>query len=298
MSSVLAPARDDALQQVLQRRSTVARLARLPRTASGVIGAVMVVGLVLMALVGPFLVGHDPLTLNIAQKIKPPSITYPLGTDQLGRDILTRIVYGSRQSLLVALVTVVISVGLGIPIGALAGFVGGRLDNLLMRVMDAIMAFPALLLAIGLVAAIGPGLRGVMIVLGVVYIPVFARLVRAAVLTQREREYVEAAHTIGQSGPRILFRHILPNAITPALIQMTITFGEAIYLEAALSFLGLGVQPPTPSWGSMLNESRGFMQSAPHAAIFPGLVVALAVLGFNLLGDGLRDILDPRIRRV
>jgi ABC-type dipeptide/oligopeptide/nickel transport system permease subunit len=178
----------------------------------------------------------------------------------------------------------------------MAGFLGGRVDTVTMRVMDSIMAFPALLLAIGLIAAIGPGLRGIMIVLGLVYIPVFARLVRAAVITQREREYVEAARTVGQREWRILQRHVLPNAISPAVIQVTITMGEAIYLEAALSFLGLGVQPPTPSWGSMLNESRGFMQSAPHAAIFPGLVVALAVLGFNLLGDGLRDVLDPRLR--
>ena len=297
MSGALAPTRDDPLA-VAPRMSAAMRLARMPRNASGIIGGALVLGLVLMALIGPSLVGHDPLTLNIPQKIKPPSAQYLLGTDQLGRDILTRIVYGSRQSLLVALVTVLISFGLGVPIGAIAGYIGGRLDNVLMRAMDAVMAFPALLLAIGLVAAIGPGLRGVMIVLGIVYIPVLARLVRAAVLAQREREFVEAARTIGQHERWILLRHVLPNAITPAIIQMTITFGEAIYLEAALSFLGLGVQPPTPSWGSMLNESRGFMQSAPHAAIFPGLIVAFAVLGFNLLGDGLRDILDPRIRRV
>jgi peptide/nickel transport system permease protein len=171
------------------------------------------------------------------------------------------------------------------------------LDTVLMRSMDAIMAFPALLLAIGMVAAIGPGLNGIMLVLGVVYIPIFARLIRAAVITQRERDYVLAARTLGQREWKILQRHILPNAISPVAIQVTITLGEAIYLEAAMSFLGLGVQPPAPSWGSMLNESRGFMQSAPHAAIFPGLVVGLAVLGFNLLGDGLRDFLDPRLRQ-
>jgi peptide/nickel transport system permease protein len=254
--------------------------------------------LLVTALVGPVLETHDPIKIDVAKKLVSPSLAYPLGTDQLGRDMLSRIVSGSRASLMVAALTAIIACLIGIPIGATAGFVGGRLDNALMRLMDGVMAFPALLLAIGLVAAIGPGLRGIIIALGIVYIPIFARLVRATVLGQRDREYVEAARTIGQREYLILLRHVLPNAISPAVIQLTITLGEAIYLEAALSFLGLGVQPPNPSWGSMLNESRGFMQSAPHAAIFPGLVVGLAVLGFNLLGDGLRDILDPRLRRV
>ena len=271
-------------------------LRRLPRSHSFRIGAVLVALLVFVALLGPSLESHHPLQIDVPHKIQPPSLSHPMGTDQLGRDILARIIYGTQPTMVVAVVTVLISAGLGVPLGALAGFLSGRVDTVTMRVMDSIMAFPALLLAIGLIAAIGPGLRGIMIVLGIVYIPVFARLVRAAVIAQREREYVEAARTIGQREWRILQRHVLPNASGPALIQVTITMGEAIYLEAALSFLGLGVQPPAPSWGSMLNESRGFMQSAPHAAIFPGLIVALAVLGFNLLGDGLRDILDPRLR--
>jgi peptide/nickel transport system permease protein len=296
MADTLAAPRTGLTAVPLTRRGF--SLLRIPRTRSAIFGGTIVAVLLLTAAFGPLLETHDPIKIDVAKKLISPSLAFPLGTDQLGRDMLSRIVYGSRASLLVAALTALIACLIGIPIGATAGFAGGRLDNALMRVMDGVMAFPALLLAIGLVAAIGPGLRGIIIALGIVYIPIFARLVRATVLGQRDREYVEAARTIGQREYLVLLRHVLPNAISPAVIQLTITLGEAIYLEAALSFLGLGVQPPYPSWGSMLNESRGFMQSAPHAAIFPGLVVGLAVLGFNLLGDGLRDILDPRLRRV
>jgi len=297
MADTLAPSASPAV--VGRSLAPVRRwYARLPRTNSLLIGGFMVLVLVLMALVGPLVETHNPLALDIAHKLQGPSLQYPLGTDQLGRDMLARIMYGSRGSLQVAIVTVLIAFCIGVPLGAISGYFGGFSDTGIMRIMDTFMAFPALLLAIGLVAAIGPGLTGIMLVLGIVYIPVFARLIRSSVIIQRDRDYIIAARTIGQREWRILQKHVLPNAISPIAIQITITLGEAIYLEAALSFLGLGVQPPAPSWGSMLNESRGFMQSAPHAAIFPGLVVALAVLGFNLLGDGLRDLLDPRLRRL
>jgi peptide/nickel transport system permease protein len=258
-------------------------------------GGVIIIPLFLVALFAPFLTTIDPLEMDFAALLSPPGQGHLLGTDQFGRDIFARIIYGARISFAVGMISVGLALVFGIPIGAVAGYIGGWIDNFLMRVMDAILAFPATLLAIGLVSALGPSTSSAMMAIGVVYIPRFARLMRASVLSKREEEYVVAAKALGERDWRLFFRHIFPNSLSPLIVQSTVTFAFAIIIEAGLSFLGLGTPPPTPSWGLMLNEARAFMTTAPHVAIFPGLAISLAVLGFNLLGDGLRDLLDPRL---
>jgi peptide/nickel transport system permease protein len=258
-------------------------------------GGVIIAPLLLVALFMPWLSPVDPLAMDFTALLSPPSWSHLLGTDQFGRDILARIVHGARISFKVGIISVGLAVAFGTPLGAVAGYLGGWTDNLIMRIMDAILAFPATLLAIGLVSALGPSTGSAMIAIGVVYIPRFARLMRASVLARREEEYVLAAKALGETDLLLFFRHIFPNSLSPLIVQATVTFAFAIIIEAGLSFLGLGTPPPTPSWGLMLNEARAFMASAPHVAVFPGLAISLAVLGFNLLGDGLRDLLDPRL---
>lgn len=268
---------------------------RLQKNTLIVGGGVLIFPLFLVTIFAPFLTRTDPLEMDFTALLSPPSWEHPLGTDQFGRDIFARILYGSRISFEVGIISVGLALIFGMPIGAIAGYVGGWIDNLLMRIMDAILAFPATLLAIGLVSALGPSTGSAMIAIGVVYIPRFARLMRASVLAKREEEYVLAAKALGEGDAFLFFRHIFPNSLSPLIVQSTVTFAFAIIIEAGLSFLGLGTPPPTPSWGLMLNEARAFMTTAPHVAIFPGLAISLAVLGFNLLGDGLRDLLDPRL---
>jgi peptide/nickel transport system permease protein len=236
--------------------------------------------------------------MDFSSVLASPSFKHIMGTDQFGRDIFTRIVYGSRVSIEVGFASILIGFVGGILIGAVAGYLGGLVDDILMRMMDGLLAFPALLLAIGLVASMGPSLKTVCLSIGVVYIPRFARVMRSSVLAEREKEYVEAARAIGQSKFRILMKHIGPNSISPAVVMATVIFALAIIIEATLSFLGIGLPPPTPSWGTMLNESRRYLGTSIYPALFPGLVVSFAVLGLNLLGDGLRDLLDPKIYTV
>jgi peptide/nickel transport system permease protein len=260
------------------------------------IGIVVLGMLAFAALFAPWVATHDPFEINRLVRLQNPSTTHWLGTDEFGRDLYSRIVFGARTSMRVAGLTIVLATIIGAPAGIIAGYFGGWLDSLIMRVMDVIFSFPAILLALGITAILGPSLRNAAIALGIVYAPGFARIIRGPILSAKELEYVEASRVIGASTPRILIRHLLPNVVSPLVVTATVTFSFALLAEAALSFLGLGAQPPTPSWGVMLSDGRRFMESAPYLAIFPGLAVMLAVLASNLLGDALRDVLDPRLR--
>ncbi len=256
------------------------------------IGAVIVGLAVLAAVIGPFVVPFDPSAQELALRLEGPSRLHWLGLDELGRDILARVVSGARVSLFVGLVVVSVSASIGAIMGALAGYYGGIVDEVIGRIIDILLAFPGLLLAIALVAVLGPSLTNVALALSLIGWVGYARVVRAQVLQAREFEYVAAARAIGAATPRILIRHVLPAALPALIVQATLGMGGAILSEAALSFLGLGVQPPTPSWGAMLNYGRAHVLDAPHLTVFPGIAIALVVLGLNLLGDSLRDRLE------
>jgi len=268
-------------------------LRNLPLVSGGVLVAVVVV----LTALAPLLAPHDPTAVDPAGRLAPPGGAHSLGTDRLGRDVLSRVLYGGRVAVMVGTVAVTIGAGLGVPLGLVSGYRAGRLDALLMSIMNGLMAFPALLLAIVVVAALGPGHVQAMIAIGVVLIPIFARLARAQTLAIRAQEYVLAAQALGAQELRIVAQHVLPNVAGPLLIQATVAFSGALLAEASLSYLGLGTQPPTPSWGGMLQEARDVLFIAWWMAIWPGVAIVSAVLGLNLLGDGVRDLLDPRLRR-
>ena len=251
-------------------------------------------GLVLVALLAPALAPHDPLATDLYGRLQPPSLNHPMGTDELGRDILSRVIFGARISLRIGLICIAISMTTGTALGLLAGYRGGLVDGLVMRLMDVLLAFPSILLAIAIVAVLGPGIENVMVAVSAVLVPQFARLVRASVLSVRELAYVEAARALGASGLRIALVSVLPNCLTPLVVQASLSLATAILDAAGLSFLGLGAQPPTPEWGAMLNSGRDLLLKAPWVMAFPGLAIFVVALGLNLLGDGLRDALDPR----
>ncbi len=267
------------------------RRHRLAMLGLGIIGAI-----VLLAIFAPVVSPQDPLAIDYAHTAAPPGVGgHLLGTDAVGRDILSRLIYGTRISLQVGIVAVGIASSLGTAVGLAAGYHGGVVDSVLMRAVDVFLAFPVIVLAIAIIAVLGPSLVNVIIALGLVAWTTYARVVRGQVLVLRELDFVQAARAIGTSDAKIIVRHILPNTLAPIIVLATVGMAAAIIAEAALSFLGLGVQPPTPSWGTMLNEGRGFLRTAPHISTFPGLAIMLTVLGFNFLGDGLRDALDPRL---
>ena len=249
------------------------------------------------ALLAPVLSPYDPNRQRLLEALQGPSATHLLGTDENGRDVLSRVLYGARISLAAGVFSVAIAVGLGVVAGLISGYFGGRTDNWIMRAMDALLAFPTLVLALAITAALGPGLRNAMIAIGIVYTPVFARLTRGQVLSVREREFVEAARTLGAGHGRIMLRHIFPNVTSPLIVQASLSVALAILAEATLSFLGLGVQPPDPSWGSMVSRGKDYLEQAPWLAFAPGAAILLAVMGFNFLGDAVRDALDPRLLR-
>lgn len=277
-------------------------LARLVRRRTALFGLVVVVAVGGVALLAPWLSPFDPLEQEITQRLRPPGWqdasgrVHLLGTDHLGRDILARIIHGSRIALVVGFAAVAISGLLGMTIGLVSGYFGGRIDDLFMRLADIQLAFPFILLAIAVIGVLGPSLQNIIIVIGVSSWVVYARVVRGEVLSLREREFVQAAVALGSRDWRILFRHVLPNAFTPWLVVATLDMARVIVVESALSFLGLGVQPPTPTWGGMLADGRVYLSTAWWLATFPGLAILLTVLGINLLGDGLRDTLDPRLK--
>ena len=248
----------------------------------------------LASLLAPWLSPYDPTLLKLSTKLLPPGLSHWMGTDYFGRDVMTRVVWGGRVSLLVAFLVVFYSLSIGVPIGLLSGFIGGKLDNVLMRIMDAFLTFPPLLLAVAIVGLLGPDLENVVIALGIVQVPVFARIVRGSTLSAREEVYIVAARALGASPLRIVFSGILRNIVSPIVVQITIVFASAIVAEASLSFLGLGSQPPDPSWGRDLSDARRYMGDAPWLIIGPILAIMLCVLSINFIGDGLRDSLDPR----
>lgn len=267
---------------------------RLLRHGGAVIGGTIVVLVILVALFAPLLAPYDPDARNIRLRFQPPSAEHLLGTDNFGRDILSRILYGARISLQVAVFAVGLAAVIGVTLGALAGYLGGAIDTVIMRTVDIFLAFPAILLALTLVAALGPSALSVTVALGLVYWTAYARVVRSSILAWKNEDFVEANRALGASWPRTLFHHVLPNAVGPIIVVASIGMGNAVTAEAALSFLGLGIPPPTPSWGSILNTGLQFLRQAPYLSTFPGVAIMITVLGFNLLGDGLRDVLDPR----
>lgn len=273
------------------------RLARFVRsTPLAALGLLILLLLVVVALFAPYISPYDPTAIRLAEGLSGPSITHPLGQDKLGRDILSRIIYGARISLYVGVATVMLSAFVGTVVGAVSGYAGGVVDEVVMRLIDILLAFPGILLAVAVMAILGPSLNNIVIALTVLGWVGYARLVRGQVLALREFEFVLAARALGADARRIITRHLLPNVLGPVIVQATFGMAGAIVAEAGLSFLGLGTQPPTPSWGSMLNDGREFLLTTPHLTTFPGLAIMTVVLGLNFLGDGLRDILDPKSR--
>jgi peptide/nickel transport system permease protein len=270
----------------------------LLRNRSAVAGLVLIALVLLVAAVGPRLATYDPLKPAPLERLQGSSEKHWFGTDSLGRDILSRVIYGARISILIGLISVSISLVPGTFLGLMAGYFGGRIDSLIMRLMDMLLAFPAILLAIFITTILEPNLTNTMVAVGIVYIPHYARIVRSSVLSLKEQLFVQAIAHLGGSHLRILGRHILPNALPPIIVYATLGMGTAVLQAAALGFLGLGAQPPQPEWGAMLSEGRQYIQIAPHVAAFPGAAILVLVLGFNLFGDGLRDVLDPSLRSV
>ena len=280
--------------QVPERRQRSRVLRRFFRNRPAVIGGVLILITVLVAIFAPLLAPYDPTATDWGKVRLAPSAEHWLGTDDLGRDSLSRLIYGARASLMAGVVSVLIAVGIGVPFGMISGYVGGWLDAVMMRITDAVLAIPFLILAIALAAFLGPSLTNAMIAIGLSASPVFARLARGQTLVVRLEDYVQAARSIGAPHVIILLRHIFPNILPPILVQATLTIAIAIIAEASLSFLGLGQQPPLPSWGGMLNTARSFLYQAPEMAIWPGIAIFVTVLAFNVFGDGLHDALDPK----
>jgi peptide/nickel transport system permease protein len=294
-SAVLAPRAAPAVPE-RRRARRASFLSVLFRSRLTGLGAVLVVAFVLVALLGPRLSGYDPNAPVLADRLQGPSPAHILGTDDTGRDMATRIAYGAQISLFMGFLAMLIPFAIGVPLGLLAGYLGGRWEFAIMRVVDILLTLPSIVLALSIVTVLGAGITSVIVAVGVTAIPTFARLARAASLTLRNLEFVQAARVLGASESRILIRHIFPNSLPPLIVQASLGVGTTILTAAALGFLGLGVQPPTPEWGAMLSRGRTYIGVATHVVAFPGLAIALLVLGFNLLGDGLRDALDPRLR--
>ena len=282
----------DAEAATPKRRSR--GLQKFLRNRGAVVGAVLVLGFVLLAVLAPLITAQDPMQTSFLTIRKPPSAAHWLGTDDLGRDIFTRLAYGARASLMAGVISVAIALAVGVPFGLLAGYYGGLVDGAISRATEAMLAIPFLILAIALAAFLGPSLSNAMIAIGLSAMPLFIRLTRGQVLSVKTEDYVEGARSIGLPDRWIIIRYVLPNVLPPLIVQATLTIATAIIAEASLSFLGLGQQPPAPSWGSMLNTAKNYMSQAPWMSVFPGGAIFLVVLGFNLLGDGLRDALDPR----
>lgn len=279
-----------------QSQGLFSRFSRLLQRNKLIGPGVFIVTLVLLsAALAPFIAPYQPSQVGVGNILQAPTTKHPLGTDELGRDTLSRVIYGARVSLQVGLLAVGMALVTGTLLGLIAGYVGGVTDATIMRIMDGLLAFPALVLALSITVILGPSLSNVMLAIGITRVPDFARLVRGQVLSVRDREYVQAAHAIGVGHIQLMMRHILPNVTAPIIVLASVSIPAAIIAEAGLSFLGLGVQPPTPSWGAMISTAKGYIQQSPWMAIAPGTAILLTVLGFNFLGDGIRDALDPRM---
>jgi peptide/nickel transport system permease protein len=276
---------------------TMTSLRLVLRNPSGLAGLIILVTMLAMALGAGLLAPYDPIHVNLGDRLQSPSWNHLLGTDEMGRDLLSRIMFGARISLRIGIMVVAVAGTLGTILGATAGFLGGMVDGLIMRTMDILLSFPSLVLAMALAAALGPGLNNAILAVAVVMIPKFSRLVRAEAMTIRNRQFVLAARACGARKTWIIFNHIIPNCMNPVMVLATLTLGETILIAASLSFIGLGAQPPLPEWGAMVSTGRKFLMDQWWYATFPGLFILVTVIGFNILGDALRDILDPRIRR-
>jgi peptide/nickel transport system permease protein len=272
------------------------RLRVLVRNPLVIVGLVLVIFFFGVAALAGVLAPADPIAMKTSSVLASPSLAAPFGTDRFGRDVLSRAMFGARASLLVGLGSIAIAATVGTVLGLLSGYFVGAIDNVLGRIMDVFFTFPSLILAIAISAALGLGIQNALLAIAITYWPVFGRLVRGATMAERSRDYVQAARVVGASGARIMRDHLLPNCLSPIVVQVTVAISQAIIIESSLSYLGLGTQPPTPSWGTMINEGRTFLDTAPWISVFPGLAMMGAVLGFNFLGDGLRDVLDPRSR--
>ena len=269
---------------------------RLRKNKSAMLGLIILVLLILCAVFADFIAPHPYDLQDYAHTFESPSADHLFGTDNFGRDILSRVIHGARISLVVGFSSIITAIIVGGLLGAISGYYGGRLDNILMRAMDILMSIPGMLMAISLAAAMGPGLTNMVIAIAIADIPVYARVVRSSVLTIKDQEYIEAAQSIGASDARIILKHIIPNCIAPIIVQATLGMAGAILSASSLSFLGLGIQPPTPEWGSMLSAARQYIMNYPHMCIFPGLAIMITIFALNMLGDGLRDALDPRLK--
>jgi len=269
---------------------------RFARNRLASAGLALFAAILFVAVAAPLIAPYSPIKTDFSAYLQRPNPRHLLGTDELGRDVMSRIIFGARASLEAGVISVGLGIAAGVPLGLAAGFYGGRLDDVLMRLTDAMLSFPQLILALAVAAVLGPGLAKAMIAIAVVLAPVFMRLMRAQVLAEREREYVDAARAMGAPDRRIIWRHLLPNSLAPIVVQGSLNVAGAIITEATLSFLGLGTQPPTPSWGSMLNAAQQYLSQAPWLSVWPGVAIALTVFGVNVAGDGLREIWDPRTR--
>jgi len=261
------------------------------------VGLAIVVALVVVAVFAPWIAPYSPTKINLRERLKPPSVAHPFGTDDAGRDILSRVIYGSRVTLRICVLVVGLTLGIGTLLGLISGYFGGWVDEVLMRVSDVFLAFPALILAMAIAAALGPSLENAIVAMVAIWWPRYARVTRGQVLSIREIDFVAAARAAGASSTRIMLRHILPNCISPVVVQATLDLGEVVLTAATLSFIGFGAQPPTPEWGAMVSVGRNFLRDYWWYTTFPGLAILITVMGFNLLGDAVRDILDPRLRR-
>ncbi|MFA4133983.1 MULTISPECIES: nickel transporter permease [unclassified Brevibacillus] len=290
--------------QALPPKAAVTRPSRwrtfyrkLRKNKLAMVGGCIVIFYIAIALLAPFIAPHDPYEIDLVNKLKPPSSEHWMGTDDKGRDVLSRLLYGTQLSMSVGFVAVFIGAFFGIILGLLSGYYGGWVDTIISRIIDVLLAFPGILLSLAIVSALGPSLFNVMIAVGIFSIPVFARIVRGSTLTVKKLEYIDAIRSLGANDFTIIFRHIFPNILSPIIVQATMRLATAILSAAGLSFLGLGAQPPLPEWGAMLSNGRDFLFTAPHLAMFPGFAIATLVLGFNIFGDGLRDALDPRMKQ-
>lgn len=271
-------------------------LRPLVRNRLVLFGTGLILLVVLLALLADVVAPYDPIEMKVMDALKRPSASHPFGTDRFGRDVLSRTIYGSRIALGIALSSIALAFLVGTALGLVGGYAGGWPDLVIGRVMDVFFSFPTLILAIAIAAMLGPGLNNAALAIAVVYVPLFSRVARGPVIAEREKDHVAAAQGLGAGWPRVVFRHILPNVLAPLIVQASVSLAFAILIEASLSYLGLGTQPPDPSWGTMLNEGRTYLETAPWMSIFPGLAIMVIVFGFNLLGDGLRDTLDPQLR--
>jgi peptide/nickel transport system permease protein len=292
----ITPKGDEDRDEAHPRQSERRRIwNQLKRTRLAIPGGIVVLLFILVALLAPLIAPHDPLKNNLSKPLLSPGAVHLLGTDELGRDILSRIIYGARLSLLEGLISVLLAMAIGVPLGVFSGFVGGKTDTILMRFVDILMAFPGVLLAVAIISVLGPSLINAMISVGIYTIPMFARLARGSTLSVKEEPYIEACRAVGMTPFRILYRHVFPNIRAHLFVMGTLRVGTAILTASSLSFLGLGAQPPSPEWGAMLSNGRNYILIAPHQVIFPGLAIILLVLGLNLLQDGLRLALDPKM---